>query len=121
VTRPGAAPGFTTRQEALAARANVLDATGAHYALFHLAFGPETDIDALGAADRYQAELRQAAAALQAAGAPLAGPLAAAAAAQLAQPDRRPETSPPPRDEVTATGVAGADRAVMPGLGGGEP
>jgi hypothetical protein len=102
VTRPGAAPGFTTRQEALAARANVLDATGAHYALFHLAFGPETDMDALeralGAADRYQAELRQAVG-----GAAGSWRAARGAASSSGSGPARP-ARPPPRNFATATG-----------------
>lgn len=63
-------PGPIARQNALAARAAALDSSGAHYALFHLAFGPKADMDALeaalGAADQYQAELARAAAQLQA-------------------------------------------------------
>jgi hypothetical protein len=73
VIRPGAgppAPGLAARQNVLAVRAGALDATGARYALFNLAFGSQADQDtlerALGAADRYQAELRHAAAAPQA-------------------------------------------------------
>jgi hypothetical protein len=102
VTRPGAAPCPVARQNALAARAGPLDSTGAHYALFHLAYGPGADMDTGGAADRYAAELR-------AAGAPRASP--AAAALPVANEERRPETSPPPRGEATPTVAHGADRA----------
>jgi hypothetical protein len=90
VTPPGA--GFTARQKALAARVAALDATGAHYALFHRAFGSEADMDALehalSGADRYQVELRQAAAKLRAAAAPRAGRPQAAAGSDAARVPR---------------------------------
>jgi hypothetical protein len=78
MTPPGAGPGPIARQNALAARASALDSSGAHYALYHLAFGAEADQDAceraLDAADRYAAELAKARAQLRADGEARAGP-----------------------------------------------
>ena len=85
MTRPCAAPGPIARQDALAARASALDSSGAHYALYHLAFGAEADqaacAGALAAAEAYQAELAAARAELRAEGGPRAGPGDAKAAA----------------------------------------
>jgi hypothetical protein len=67
------APSPVSRQNALADRVKALDSSGSHYALFWLIFGAGTDLDvveaALDAADRWRAELAEAAAWIGRAGA----------------------------------------------------
>jgi hypothetical protein len=114
VTRPALGP--VARQNALAARASALDASGAHYALFHLSFGPEADQDAceraVDAAEAYQAELAQARAELCVEGGPRAGPDTTAAPADHG--DRRHTPAAARRRDAAPIIAHGGDRPGAP-------
>jgi hypothetical protein len=101
------------RQDALAARAAALDASGAHYALAYLAFGSEADMAtlkrALAAADHYAAEL--AAGRERLAAETRAGPATTEAApAQGGLPDSRATEPGQSAVRLPGTGRAGVAR-----------